>query len=183
MGEIEGLIRAYDRFVNLPWDQALAGPQKVWFAIYEPGQERRLRQRLTEFEIRTKAAGYSWAFFDLTNSFAEWMAAHEYREAYFEQPDDMELALQDYATYAADQLVSRLEAPAVDSKTVVAIAGLSSLFGLVRASAIFETVAPHIRGRMLVFFPGQHDGSNYRLLDARDGWNYLAVPITATEDK
>jgi hypothetical protein len=27
-------------------------------------------------------------------------------------------------------------------------------------------------------FPGQFERNNYRLLDARDGWNYLAVPIT-----
>jgi hypothetical protein len=34
---------------------------------------------------------------------------------------------------------------------------------------------------LLVFFPGQFDNNNYRLLDARDGWNYLAVPITADQ--
>ncbi len=183
MGEIEGLIRAYDRFVRLPWDKTLAGPQKVWFAIYEPVQERRLRLRLREFEIKTKAAGYSWVLHDLTDSFARWMAAHEYREAYFEQPEDMELALQDYFTTLAEEITAWLTAPDVTDKTVVAIVGLASLFGLARASAIFEIVTPHIRGRLLVFFPGQHDGANYRLLDARDGWNYLAVPITATEDK
>jgi hypothetical protein len=35
-----------------------------------------------------------------------------------------------------------------------------------------------IRGRLVIFFPGEYDSNNYRLLDARDGWNYLAVPIT-----
>jgi len=35
-----------------------------------------------------------------------------------------------------------------------------------------------IAGRLLVFFPGEHEGNSYRLLDARDGWNYLAIPIT-----
>jgi len=29
-----------------------------------------------------------------------------------------------------------------------------------------------------VFFPGQLEQNNYRLLDARDGWNYMAVPIS-----
>jgi len=183
MGEIEGLIRAYDRFVRLPWDKTLAGPQKVWFAIYEPVQERRLRLRLREFEIKTKAAGYFWVLHDLTSSFARWMAQHEYREAYFEQPEDMELALQDYFDTLAKEITAWLTAPEVSDKTVVAIVGLASLFGLARASAIFEIVTPNIRGRLLVFFPGQHDGANYRLLDARDGWNYLAIPITATEDK
>ena len=36
-----------------------------------------------------------------------------------------------------------------------------------------------IQGRLLVFFPGVYEQNNYRLLDARDGWNYLAVPITS----
>jgi len=31
-----------------------------------------------------------------------------------------------------------------------------------------------------VFFPGEHEGNSYRLLDARDGWNYLAVPLKPT---
>ena len=30
----------------------------------------------------------------------------------------------------------------------------------------------------MLFFPGEFENNNYRLLDARDGWNYLAVPIT-----
>jgi hypothetical protein len=40
-----------------------------------------------------------------------------------------------------------------------------------------------IRGRVVVFFPGEYENNNYRLLDARDGWNYLAVPITLHEDR
>ena len=38
-------------------------------------------------------------------------------------------------------------------------------------------------GRLLVFFPGEVEGNNYRLLDARDGWNYLATPITADKGR
>ena len=38
-----------------------------------------------------------------------------------------------------------------------------------------------MKGRLLVFFPGVYEQNNYRLLDARDGWNYLAFPITASE--
>ena len=34
------------------------------------------------------------------------------------------------------------------------------------------------RNRLVVFFPGSKDGTNYRLLNARDGWNYLAQAIT-----
>ena len=183
MNEIEGLRNAYERFLQLPWDRTLAGPQKVWFAIYEPAQERRLRLNLPEFERVTKAAGHPWSHLDLTDLFANWMAQHEYREAYFEQPEDMDLALQDFASFVSQRIADALSGSDVDANTVVAVSGLASLFGLTSASAIFETVAPSVKGRLFVFFPGQHDGSNYRFLDARDGWNYLAVPITGIEGK
>ncbi|MBI2864204.1 MAG: DUF1788 domain-containing protein [Chloroflexi bacterium] len=181
MSAIEGLLKAYERFIKLPWDKTLAGPQKVWFAIYEPAQERRLRFRLPEFELATKSAGHPWVLVDLTDSFGEWMADHEYRDAYFEQPEAMDLALQDFAAFVVRRVEGSISASSTDESTVVAIFGLASLYGLMRASVLLEAVAPSIRGRLLVFFPGQREGSNYRLLDARDGWNYLAVPITATE--
>ena len=33
-----------------------------------------------------------------------------------------------------------------------------------------------------IFFPGSYEDNNYRLLDGYDGWNYLAVPITADKE-
>jgi hypothetical protein len=180
MSAVEGLVRAYERFVKLPWDASLAGPQRVWFAIYDPSQERRLRWRVEEFASATRNAGHDWRLVDLTDAFATWMAGHDYREAYFEQPEDMDLTLkEDFSAFAANRVRSALNATDTGESTVVAVLGLASLFGFVRASSLFEAVAPDIRGRLLAFFPGQRDGSNYRLLDARDGWNYLAVPITA----
>lgn len=180
MSEVERLLQAYERFVRLPWDRTLAGPQKVWFAIYDPVQERRLRLRLPDFEVATRNAGHGWVLIDLTDSFARWMAEHDYREAYFEDPEAMEPALEEFAAALADQVRSVLTSASVDDQTVVAIAGMASLFGLTRGSKLMRDVDSAIHGRLLVFFPGQHDGSNYRLLDARDGWNYLAIPISAT---
>jgi hypothetical protein len=54
---------------------------------------------------------------------------------------------------------------------------------LARVSTIVEGIKDTVAGRLLVFFPGEHHPENhtYRLLDARDGWNYLAVPLLATE--
>ena len=54
----------------------------------------------------------------------------------------------------------------------------ASLFGFARVSQVLKMVERDIRGRLVVFFPGHFERNNYRLLDARDGWNYLAVPIT-----
>lgn len=177
MNEIENLIQEYEKFIQVPWDRSLASPQRVWFVLYEPAQERRLRLRIEEFALATKRHHHSWTLVDLTDSFAQWMAQHEYREAYFEQPDDMEMALQEFGEYIAKQVRTALEDPRNDENSVVAISGIASLFGLVYASALVEAVAPIIKGRLLVFFPGRRDGSIYRLLDAREGWNYLAVPI------
>ena len=44
-----------------------------------------------------------------------------------------------------------------------------------------EFLEPAIRGRLVVFFPGSHEKNVYRLLDARDGWGYMAFPITLNE--
>lgn len=182
MNEIERLVEKYQRDISLPWDYTLAGPQRIWFVIYDPMQERRLRLHIEDFEVATKNALHGWQLVDLTDTFPLWMALHEYREAYFEQPEDMDLALEDYAAHVIEIVKQALTAPAVDQDTVVAVMGLGSLFGLMRASLLFERVAPTVRGRLVAFFPGHKDGSNYRLLDARDGWNYLAYAITATDE-
>lgn len=179
MSEVEDLLRAYEQIVGLPWDHNLAGPEKIWFVLYDPSQERRIRARLGAFEAATREAGHDWVLVDLTDDFANWMAGHEYHEAYFQQPEDMELALSDFATSAAQRVETELTASNVDDNTVVAILGIGSLFGITRSSELFSRVASYVKGRMIAFFPGSHDGSNYRLLDARDGWNYLALPITA----
>ena len=62
---------------------------------------------------------------------------------------------------------------------MVALLGVGSLFPMVRVSDLIQRVSANVRGRLLVLFPGSFEGGNYRLLDARDGWNYLAIPIVA----
>ena len=74
-----------------------------------------------------------------------------------------------------------LQAKDIDDQTVVAVFGVASLFGFARVSELMKEVETSIRGRIVIFFPGEYESNNYRLLDARDGWNYLAVPITAHE--
>ena len=181
MSEVEDLLHAYERQVRLPWENSLSGHEKVWFVVYDPSQERRVRFRLGEFENVTRQADHGWLHLDLTDSFATWMAGHRYKEAYFESPEDMEPALKDFANVVIAQISAVLNSTEADEHSVVAISGLASLFGLTRASAVLEKVTIGVRGKLLVFFPGHHDGSNYRLLDARDGWNYLAIPITSNK--
>ena len=182
LASVEGLVRAYERFVGGAWARSVAPQERVWFALYEPRDERRLRLRLGAFEEATVRAGHAWIGRDLTDEFALWMASQEYRESYFESPEDLtDDLLDDFAVRVAEVVTEALNGPEAAEHSVVAVSGVGSLFGLLRVSRLLEMVSPAIRGRLLVFFPGEHDGGSYRLLDARDGWNYLAVPITAQE--
>ena len=109
------------------------------------------------------------------------MAKLEYRESYFESPEDLELKLDDdFLAHVAEQVRNALAI--ADEESVVAIFGIASLFGLARVSELMNEIERDIRGRVAVFFPGEYEDNNYRLLDARDGWNYMAVPITVHED-
>jgi hypothetical protein len=56
---------------------------------------------------------------------------------------------------------------------------VGSLFGFLKVKQVVDELAPLVPGRLLVFFPGSYENNNYRLLDGYDGWDYLAVPITA----
>lgn len=180
MSYVDQLLAAYRRFVSLPWQQNLAGPQRVWMVIYPPEHERRVRLHIPAFKEATNEHHHQWALIDITTSFERWMAAHEYRDAYFEDPELLESALPGFFRHLADEARSQLATHAVMGG-VVALLGAGTLFGLgdaVKVSALLNAVNDAIAGRLLVFFPGEHEGSSYRLLDARDGWNYLAIPIT-----
>ncbi len=179
MARIEELVTRYKNHVAAPWQRNLAGPQKTIFVVYPKTEERRLRARLDLFEIATKETGHSWSVFDFTPTFANWMAATEYREVYFEEPSDLAMKLRkDFLMHAATELRAALTNDGVDEDSIVAVSGVASLFGFARVSLVLKEIEHDIRGRLVLFFPGEFENNNYRLLDARDGWNYLAVPIT-----
>lgn len=179
MSNIEALIQNYERFITPSWSRSVAGPERVMFAVYDPRDERRLRLRLGEFELATHRAQRGWALCDLTTAFGEWMSTKKYRDSYFEDPSSLSITLNTFEAFVRDKVVSRLSGDDVDHDTVVAIHGVASLFGFTRVSRLVELVEDDVKGRLLVLFPGQYDGNSYRLLDARDGWSYHAVPITA----
>jgi len=93
------------------------------------------------------AASHGWQSCDLTDLFAQWMAAQEYRESYFESPEDMDMALEDFFLHVVSVVRDALAAPGADEKTVVALTGVASLFGLMRASRLVDQVSGAIRGR------------------------------------
>ncbi len=179
MGQIEQLAELYGQHIATPWQRSVAGAQRVVMIVYDKELERTLRARKLAFESATIQAGYKWFEVDVTSTFAAWLAADEYREAYFETPEDLQLKLEaEFAEHVADTVRGALSKPDAADDSVVAVFGVASLFGLTRISQVLRLLEGDIRGRLVVFFPGQYEQNNYRLLDARDGWNYLAVPIT-----
>lgn len=177
MGRIEDLAAKYETHICIPWQRTVAGAQRVVMVVYPKDLERTLRARIEEFEQRTRAAGHDWIEHDVTRSFAEWLGEMDYREAYFENPEDLPLGHSGaFANHVVEPLREVLRG--AGENDVVALTGVGSLYGFVRVSEIIRDVEPDIAGRLVVFFPGSPDGNNYRLLDARDGWNYLAHSIT-----
>ena len=184
MSRIDRLLERYKAHLALPWRQDLAAAERAIFIVYDKTDERRLRTRLGRFEEATKEIGHGWVHCDLTDAFATWMASLDYQESYFESPEDIALKLdEDFPRHLADRVRAQLALPTADANAVVAVTGVASLFGFTRVSKLMQAVENGIRGRLVVFFPGEYENSNYRLLDARDGWSYLAVPITVHDQR
>jgi hypothetical protein len=181
MSRVDDLIANYEKFARLPWIENLAPSQRVWMAVYAPEEERRLRLNLPDFGTATKHAGHEWDLIDISTAFEEWMATHEYREAYFASPKLMQPELKGFFK----QLVVRVKAEVAEKtapERVVGLVGTGSLYGLgeqVKVSALIERVESLVLGRLLVFFPGEVEGNNYRLMGAQDGWNYHATVISS----
>jgi Domain of unknown function (DUF1788) len=180
MSAIERLLSNYSRQVRLTWSANMSGKQRVWFAVYAPSEERRVRAHLPQFEALTLEANHGWITVDLTRLLPEFVAAHKYRESIFQTPQHFKTGseLEVRAAALVNEACSRDEA---DAESVVAVTGLASLFDFMRVSSLIERVEDRVRGRLLIFFPGEYTGNVYRFMDARDGFNYMAIPITSTE--
>lgn len=179
MGKIEELSERYGQHIATPWQRTVAGAQRVIMVIYDKELERTLRARRQLFELETQKGLHDWFEVDVTTAFAEWMAKDEYRDAYFASPSDLTLKLEaEFADVVAERIRAELSRSAVNDNSVVAVIGAGALFGFTRMSKVLKLVEGDIKGRLVVFFPGSYEQNNYRLLDARDGWNYLAAPIT-----
>ncbi len=183
MARIEDLADRFGRHIATPWQRTVSGAQRVVMLVYDKELERTLRARKVAFETATEQAGHDWHELDISEAFAAWMAADDYREEYFAAPEDLQLKLQaEFPEYVAERLRTILNGPEITNDSVVALFGVGALFGFTRLTHILKMVESDIKGRLVVFFPGHLERSNYRLLDARDGWNYMAVPISLHGD-
>lgn len=182
MSRVRRLLQSYSKYVAVPWRDDAAAGQRVIFCVYREVEELRLRAKLDEFEIATREAGHKWVVFDLTDSFPKWLASQRYVKSYFQKPTLLPTLLPKFLSYIESEFETFLRETRVDEEYVVAIHGVGSLFGFLKVKEVVDKLAPMVTGRLLVFFPGSYEDNNYRLLDGYDGWNYLAVPITADKD-
>lgn len=182
MSRVKRLVQSYSRHISIPWRDDAAAAQRVIFCVYNENEERWLRARVDEFEIVTKQAGHDWALFDLTNTFAAWLSSQRYAKSYFQKPHLLATVLPKYLNYIVNEFERFLDSRNIGENAVVAIQGVGSLFGFLKVKDVVDKLAPQVPGRLLVFFPGSYENNNYRLLDGYDGWNYLAMPITADKD-
>ena len=107
------------------------------------------------------------------------MANHDYRDEYFQDPGALTDQLEtEFKKFVIEYLIQKISQYGDFEDSVIALIDVPSLYGFVRLSDILNAVAHSIKGRMLVFFPGEFARNHYRLLNARDGWSYLARPIT-----
>src|SRR3954469_9765540 len=133
MSRIEVLKRNYQRVCGLPWDRNVAGAQRVWLAVYDKEDERKLRLRMDLFAEATHATGHRWHRCDLTDAFADWLSGPpyaDYAESYFESPELLdEGPLAEFKAHVAGKVTAALRSADPADDTVVAVSGVASLFG------------------------------------------------------
>ena len=177
MNTFDDLLTGYERQIQLPWSKDAPPAARVWLLWYDKSMQRRVTGRIGEFEYATTKAGHGWRYVNLTGWFGSWIAKHEFFEALLDYPQEIRGLLVDAELALIAELRNELEQ--CSPSDVLALDGCGSLFGIVRVSTLIAKIADAIPGRMLVAFPGKHSAGVYRLLDARDGWNYHAIPIPA----
>src|SRR5690606_8694710 len=137
---------------------------------YHETEELRLRAKVDEFEIVTRAAGHDWALFDLTNSFPNWLASQRYAKSYFQKPNLLSTLLPKYLSYIEAEFDTFLQDRNVSENFVVELQFVCSLLLILKIKEVVDMIDPRVKGRLLVFYPGSYEDNNYHLLDGYDAW-------------
>jgi hypothetical protein len=182
MNYIQALVEDFTKKISLPW-RDVSSDQRIFFCVYDPSEELKLRYNLTAFQIATEEAGHRWLEYDMTHCFEEWMGKQKYREAYFQDPEKMIPTPRKFEDHIEQSFIDKTKG--ADNNTLIAIIGVGNIFGFITVKEFIERLANDVDSRIVLFFPGSYSStptSNYRLLNAYDNWNYLATPITADKD-
>lgn len=178
MNKVERLVCSFEKFISLPWRLDASAAQRVVFCVYDEDKERCMRLNYPEFETAASKAGHRWGRFDLTDHFERWLANQRYAVSYFQKPHLLAPLLPKYLDHITAEFEKFIIELDLAEDCVAALTGVGTLFGLLKVKDVVDRLAPMVKGRLVVFFPGSYENNNYRLLDGYDGWNYLAVPIT-----
>lgn len=178
MASFDQLICAYRRHLQLPWAPNLSDAERTWVLWYDPSLERRVAGHSIEFEQAARQAGYGWKQVDLAGAIAKWLATNRHAERLMRRPNEVSTLSSELLARVTQAIES--EAAEMGNRDILALIGAGALFGFASISSLIEAVAPKVKGRLLVAFPGRYEAGRYRLLDARDSWNYHATPIPST---
>ena len=181
MSRIDQLLTNFRTHASQPLRRDFPLSQRIWFVVYPPEDERKLGPRLPEFELATKDAGLEWVRVDVSGTFAEWIDSRDDKDQLMGDTELVEAyADSGYVDFIKDRLADAvaLHAQKTPERTVFALTGLMELYDFVHVSSILDALDSKFPGVLLVFFPGERENNTYRFLGARDGWDYLAVPIT-----
>lgn len=183
MSRVSDLVDAYGAELSLTWKDNVSGGERVWMLVYPPDLERQMRHALPSMELATSQSGREWVVLDITDEFGRWLSGHRHAEAFYEEPSDLTQSILDqFETTLVTRIRRALES--APPNAVVALVGIASIFPFLRASSVIKSVDSAVTGRLLVLFPGLHDPEthSFRLLDARDGFNYRARVIDPQKD-
>lgn len=183
MSQAHRILDRLREHLALPWPEHVSARERVVMVVYPPSDERKVRRLLEkgEFEQEVRSIGHGWVRVELATAFSEWLARNEYADRYLRRPDrlwDDAGNVRGLEEYLVEKVVRA--ASGLTPNDVCALVGCGGLFGLASVSQLIGQVAEQVPGRLVAFFPGELDARTnaYRLLGAKDGWGYLAVPIT-----
>jgi len=174
---VDRLIAAFQAQLRHPWSADRSGGERVWFLVIDPDKMRSVLAQKEAFRQAAQGAGKQWHEIDLTDTFGSWMASLEYANHYFARPQRAASLPGDFVEWLRKDVERQIQDAQLGRHSLLVLSGTESLFGLTKLSGVVHSIEDSVPGRLLVLFPGQYHQPQYRLLDARDGWNYLAVPI------
>jgi len=174
---VDRLVAALGQQLRHLWTADRSGGERVWFLVHDPDKTRAVLARKDAFKQATEAAGKRWVEIDLTAEFGRWMASHRYAERYFARPRLATTISDDFVSALVTDIMRQIAERKVNDQTLLAMVGTESLYGITKLSPVIKRLEDAIPGRLLVVFPGEYDEPRYRFMGARDGWNYLAIPI------
>jgi hypothetical protein len=178
MSKIDQLSAVFSDHVAVGWPSGSSGAQRVIMIVYDPNDEQALRKKIDLFAQAARTHNYAWHSVDLAAAFGAWLGAHRYREGYFAEPEMLYAGANErFTQYVADAVLTALTRPEHTEREIVGLIGVASLFAVASVSDVLARVDHAIKGRLAVFFPGRARDGRFRLLDARDGWDYHAVSI------